>query len=440
MRHFTVRLGIVLGLSLMIFACDDGAVDDSPDAGVVDAQVDAQVIASPLEQAVAAISPTRLKADVDFLASDALGGRAGGTPGHAAARAYLIDALESAGVEPFGDDGGFEQSYPTMGRSGSFVLSADGMVVPHENDTGTNVVGLVRAADPAHADKYIVYVAHYDHLGVDRAGDPFNGAFDNAGGTAVGLELARVISQFGAAPACNLVLLFSDDEEAGLRGAAHWVASTEIPRSQIVVGISGDPLGRALLPDYAPIVLAGLERSPALSAVWRETAAFTENDLVYLHRAMIPVFASDQDEFHAQGIPGVWFITPGMSFYHTVDDAPLTIDYRVLLDASRYILQSIHHVAATGRTFAYEGEPALAVSHAADVKVILDGTLASEVLTMAERQQIAGFSTQLDEVMAAGTFDVLSSPVTWFAVAVAVIALNLPRAHPGEVPPPFPGE
>lgn len=416
----------------LLGACDDGGTSAPP--GVADATVEP----SALEQAVAAISPARLKADVDLLAADDLNGRAPGTPGHAVARDHLIAALEAAEIEPFGDNGGYIQTYASQGRPGSFVFDADGMIVPHENDVGQNVIGLVRAADPAHTDKYIVYLAHYDHLGVDRSGDPFNGAFDNAGGAAVGLELARVISEFGAAPACNLVLIFSDDEEAGLRGAEHWVASGAVPHEQIVVAISGDPLGRGLLPDYAPIVLAGLERSPALSALWRESAAFTDSDLVYLHRSMIPVFASDQDEFHAREIPGVWFITPGMSFYHTVNDAAETIDYRVLLDATRYILQTIHHVAAAGRTFAYEGEPALDVSHAVDVKVILDGTLGSEVLTAGERNQVQGFADQLDMVIDAGTFEVLPSPVTWFASAVAVIALSLPRTHPGEVPPPFP--
>ncbi|MCA9559295.1 MAG: M20/M25/M40 family metallo-hydrolase, partial [Myxococcales bacterium] len=334
----------------------------------------------------------------------------------------------------------FLHTFPGRIREGRYMLNEAGEVVPNEIDDAFNVVGLVPAADDARADEYIVYLAHYDHLGVDTDGDVFNGAFDNAAGAALGLEMARAMLEHDARPACNVVFLFSDGEETGLAGAEAWIADPPIPKESILVGISGDPIGRGLLPDYAPLLMVGMERSPSLRTVWQQADALPADGPVYMHRAMIPVFASDQDEFHAQGIPGVWFITPGMSFYHTVDDAAETIDYRVLLDAGRYMLSVLHLIADANQHFEYVGEPEMNVGHAVDVKAILDGANASEVLTPNQHAQLAGFIADLQEVIDAGSFEPLGNAATWFGTAVAVVAFNLPRIHPGPVPPPFPGE
>ena len=443
MNRLSRLLPFALGLAL--FGCSDSSGDDAAptdmavaaDQGSDGMQAgDAGPSATGLEAALAALSPVRLKAHVDYLASDELGGRIPGSDGHRLAREYLVQQLEASGIEPFGDDGTYVHSYPTTSRDDRFQL-VNGEVQPAVNDTGYNVVGIVRAAEPV--DRYIVYMGHYDHLGAEEGtGRIFNGAFDDATGTALGLELAHVMTQHDAPADCHVIFLLTDEEEAGLTGAETWIEDPPVPKEQIVVGISGDPLGRGLLPDYAPIVLVGLERSADLQTLWRETTDFSETDVVFLHRAMIPIFSSDQDEFHRQGVPGAWFINPGMSFYHTTDDTPETIDYRVLRNSARYLLRTIHHVAAADRTFPYEGEPELSPSHAADARVILAGTLGSSVLNEAERAQVQTYVDQADAVLEAGSFDVVGNPLSWFAGAVALIAFVLPQAHPGEIPPPFP--
>ena len=427
--------------AIALVACDDdpadaSAADAQVTTGVAPAEPDAAPLATGLEAAVAAISADRLKAHIDRLASDELGGRTPGSQGHRLAREYLIEQLEASGIEPFGDDGTYVHSYPTDGRDGRFEM-VDGELVPARDDTGYNIVGIVRAAEPV--DRYIVYMGHYDHLGFEEGtGAIFNGAFDDASGVAVGLEVARVMTLHDAPADCNVVFLLTDEEEGGLNGAQNWIEDPPVPKEQIVVGISGDPLGRGMLPDYAPIALVGLERSPALDAVWRETTDLTDSDVAWLHRGMIPVFASDQDEFHAQGVPGVWLINPGMTFYHTTDDTAETIDYRVLRATSRYLLRAIHHVAATGRTYAYEGAPELSPSAAADAMVILRGVERSTLLSAAERGQVERFIEQAEAIIAADSFEPVGNALSWAAGAVALFAFTLPRAHPGEVPPPFP--
>ena len=77
-----------------------------------------------------------------------------------------------------------------------------------------------------------------------------------------------------------------------------------MPHGQVVFGVSVDPTGRGVLPDFWPIVLIGLERSPALLARWRETAEIPSTVPVhFVHRETVPVFASDHDRFFANTEP-----------------------------------------------------------------------------------------------------------------------------------------
>ncbi len=425
-----------------LLACDDDSTNaDGADMSTTQSDAmapDAAPVAmTGLEAAVAAVSPTRMKTNMDYLAADERGGRVPGSVGHREAREYLVAQLEASGVEPFGDDGTYIHSYPSDGRARWQMV--EGEVVPAIPDTGYNVVGIVRSAEPS--DRYIVYMGHYDHLGVEEAtGNIFNGAFDDASGTVVGLEIAHVMTQYEAPADCNVILLLTDEEEGGLKGAENWIADPPVPKEQIVVGISGDPLGRGILPDYAPIVLVGLERTPELQTLWHETVGFSETDVGFLHRGFIPIFASDQDEFHRAGVPGAWFINPGMSFYHTTDDTPETIDYFVMRNSARYIVRTIHHIAAAGRTFTYEGEPEPVPADVVGARVILAGIQGSSVLTAGERASVDRFLAQADEIIAADSFEPVGNPLQWAAAPIALIALALPQAHPGPIPPPFPEE
>jgi hypothetical protein len=96
---------------------------------------------------------------VEALCSERCGGRAAGTPGGAAARALVVEALRGAGLDPQ------EQPVPACG--------------------GANVL----AALPGEIDRWIVVGAHYDHLGTSGR-DVFHGADDNAAAVAVLVEVA----------------------------------------------------------------------------------------------------------------------------------------------------------------------------------------------------------------------------------------------------------
>ncbi|CAN5202222.1 M28 family metallopeptidase [soil metagenome] len=104
-----------------------------------------------------------------------------------------------------------------------------------------NVVA--RLAGTTHPDETILYTAHWDHLGVgepDANGDAiFNGAVDNAGGTAGLLEIARM---YGAAPRTerSIVAISFTAEESGLLGSEYYAANPLYPLATTVGGFNMD--------------------------------------------------------------------------------------------------------------------------------------------------------------------------------------------------------
>src|SRR5688572_26286470 len=89
-----------------------------------------------------------------------------------------------------------------------------------------NVVAKITGSDNALKDEYVIYTAHWDHLGVvapDATGDTIaNGAIDNASGTATVLEIARAIKSLPVAPKRTMVFLAVTAEEQGLLGSEYY--------------------------------------------------------------------------------------------------------------------------------------------------------------------------------------------------------------------------
>ena len=394
----------------------------------------------PVDPAIlAAISPEGMKAIVDVLASDAMGGRVPGSLGSDAARSYIIDQMTEAGLEPLGTDG-FEYPYENSPRSDRWMLDENGQVVPQATTFGYDLVGLIPGSDPDLSHEYLVVMAHHDHLGVTEEGEVYNGAYDNASAVAMCLELARVMRDADATPGRSIVFVFTDDEETGLVGSREWIEASTVPREDIVFGISADPLGRGILPDYKPIALMGLDRSPDLRARWEAVAAFSEEPVVFVHRDIVPVFSSDQEPWYEleEPIPAVWFTNPGMSFYHTPDDDPVTIDYGMLLASARHMLEVLTDLGGDDQRYTYDGPGPLDGAMATGAAELLQGVLASSYPTAEQRAHAEFLLSQVDAVVQADTVEALDGWEGVFFAAAYYLLFELPTDHPGEVPPPWP--
>lgn len=108
-----------------------------------------------------------------------------------------------------------------------------------------NVIAKLEGADPKLRNEYVVYSAHWDHLGRDTslAGDQiFNGALDNASGVAVLLELARAFAGLPADQRAQRSILFLSvtAEEKGLLGSRYYAGHPLYPLTQTVADINMD--------------------------------------------------------------------------------------------------------------------------------------------------------------------------------------------------------
>ena len=148
-----------------------------------------------------------------------------------AAGGHDYDELVQAAVRP-----GF-RAVP-LGASASVAVSND-----IQRSESKNVLALLPGRE--RPGEYIVYMAHWDHLGrgPDTMDDPiFNGAFDNATGTAGLVELARAFAALSERPARSIAFLAVTAEEQGLLGSAYYAANPVYPTASTVAAINMDGL------------------------------------------------------------------------------------------------------------------------------------------------------------------------------------------------------
>ena len=160
----------------------------------------------------------------------------GWIPGDGARELFRAAGLDYDSLKLRADQRGF-QAVP-MGLEASVALRNT-----VRRSVSRNVVGLVRGAE--RPDEVVIYVAHWDHLGRDttRDGDQiFNGALDNATGTAGLLELAKAFTSLATRPARSVVFLSVTAEEKGLLGSAYYGMHPIWPPAETVAAINMDGL------------------------------------------------------------------------------------------------------------------------------------------------------------------------------------------------------
>ena len=166
-----------------------------------------------------------------LLAHDSMRGRGPPeVPSSSRRRTGSRDGSRSLGFGPaFGVD--YLQWYETQGLRGPNVAGPP-------SGAGTRLL----------ADEYVVYTAHMDHVGVgtpDETGDSiYNGADDDASGTAVVLELAEAFAALPSPPRRSIVFLLVSGEEQGLWGSRHFTRDAPMPVESIVANLNADMLGR----------------------------------------------------------------------------------------------------------------------------------------------------------------------------------------------------
>ena len=263
---------------------------------------------------VAAITQDLLRRYIGVIAHDSMHGRATPSRGLDLTASYIAAQFARLRLQPRGDNGSFIQRYPVPGR---------------KDLRAPNVVAVLEGSDHVLRHQYVVFSAHMDHVGVGApvAGDSiFNGADDNASGTAAVLALAEAFGQSATRPKRSLIFLTVSGEEQGLWGSAHFAAHAPVPLDSVVAALNIDMIGRNW---RDTIVVIGKEHSDLGATVERVALAHPE-------LRMSPISdpwpnerffsRSDHYNFARRGVPALFFFSGTHADYHGVDDEAHKID------------------------------------------------------------------------------------------------------------------
>lgn len=182
-----------------------------------------------------------------------------------------------------------------------------------ERVTSPNIVAMLPGGDLK--DQTVVLSGHLDHLGVGAAkpGDApdkdriYNGAMDNAAGSATTLEVARVLSEDKKGPRRSVVFLISTAEEKGLLGADYYANHPTVPASSIVGNVDLDM--PVLLYPFTDVVAYGADHStlgPIVAAAVKPMQVSLSPDPIPAETIFV---RSDHYRFVRKGVPAVFLAT-----------------------------------------------------------------------------------------------------------------------------------
>jgi len=199
-----------------------------------------------------------------------------------------------------------------------------------DSTTAPNVIGVLEGRDPELRDEYVVFSAHMDHVGVgapDESGDSiFNGADDDASGTAAVIEVAEAMASLPSGLRRSMIFLLVSGEEKGLWGSEWYTEHPAVPIDAHVANLNADMVGRNW-PDT--IVAIGKEHSDLGATLERVNAGHPELGMTAIDDLWPEerfYFRSDHFNFARNGVPVLFFFNGTHPDYHGRDDEPDRID------------------------------------------------------------------------------------------------------------------
>jgi len=274
-------------------------------------------------------SPEQVKEHVYILASDSLLGRGFGTPQGLVAASYIADQFKNAGIEAL--DGKY--LHPFIARKG--IL----------NIPGNNVIGLVRGKNPELKDEYIVLGAHYDHLGwkiVEGDTVVYNGADDNASGTASLIEIGRNLVKRQDELGRSVILVAFDGEESGLIGSKHFLNDSMVAPHQVSLMFSLDMVG--MVEAHKGLDLKGITLLDDADYLVGELAEKYKLNITKANNKIEQ--RTDTAPFGKMGIPAVAPNTGTESPYHKPEDTPEKLDYQGMASVANYMSEATLYLSS----------------------------------------------------------------------------------------------
>lgn len=169
-----------------------------------------------------------------------------------------------------------------------------------------NVVAKLEGSDPKLKEQYVVYSAHLDHLGISTPvnGDAiYNGALDNASGSAVLMEVAHAFASMPVKPRRSLLFVAVTGEESGLLGSDYFASNPTVDKGSMIANVNMDE--DLMLWPLKDVVALGAEHSTLDAVVARAVKALHLVQSPDPEPEQVSFIRSDQYSFVRQGIPSV---------------------------------------------------------------------------------------------------------------------------------------
>ena len=239
---------------------------------------------------------------------------------------------------------GIDDSTETEGRNVMAILPGVGWP-----KSGVDASAGKRPPEP----ETVVLGAHYDHLGYGGANSAapgentvHHGADDNASGTALLVEVARMLKQEGPFPRTILFVAFSG-EERGLLGSAHYTANAAVPLADTAAMVNLDMVGRL---DGNKIVVHGTGTGTGLDALVDRFVAARGFEAAKEPGGFGP---SDHSSFYARKIPVLHLFTGSHTDYHRPTDTADKINYDGMVRITRLVADIVRDLATAPERPAY---------------------------------------------------------------------------------------
>lgn len=278
---------------------------------------------------------------LEVLSHDSLEGRRFATIGNIKARNFLMKQFSSLDISPAFESGYeqlFDHTISKRRRQYWFPVENPGENMENVPDTiltGGNIVAKIKGE----TDKLIAITAHHDHLGTWE-GEIYNGADDDASGTAALIAIAAYFKQ--NPPYHTLVIGAVDAEEIGSPGCKYLVDNFPGGIENVILNINMDMIAHN---DINEIWACGTYHYPEL----KDPIANLESGLSLQFGHDDPqdslkddwTRSSDHRIFHNQGIPFIYFGVEDHDDYHQPSDTYENINQQFYIDAVDLIIEAV---------------------------------------------------------------------------------------------------
>lgn len=201
-----------------------------------------------------------------------------------------------------------------------------------------NVVGTITGSDPELKNEYIIIGAHFDHVGDNKNGTYNPGALDNASGTAVLLEVARIIKSSDTVPKKSIIFAAFNGEESGMTGSQAYVSDPPYPLDKSVM-LCLDMVGCSA---EIPLTIATDESGAGKLA--KELSKYAEELKINYTKSTLS--GSDHSSFSQAGVDSVLLINEDwLNGYHSPEDTMEDVSKSNIEQAAKLVLKYIDNNA-----------------------------------------------------------------------------------------------